>query len=297
MNKRSEEIVLHKLDIDHVMSQHFLTMSARTKVKSVAKRIYTYMKNHEDAVPSVYIVDTQKRLLGEVSLISLIHSHKDEVVGELMHNTQSVPDRISKIRLLKQAVHTRKDRIVVVDDAQRPIGVIHTHDLIDLAMREAQGKALGLFAGAHQNERATDSPFTAVKLRYKWLILNLGTALLATFTVSFFSDTLSQMVILAAYMPLVAGMGGNAGAQAVSVMVRGIALGEVHKQNASIARSHVPDKFDTRVNQTCGESSGSPRPFSSASAQEGRLLEPVISLPDRTCRIRHLLLCALRIVT
>lgn len=224
--------MLHKLDIDHVMSKHFLTVGARSKVKGIAKRIYTYMKEHDEVVPSVYVVDTKKRLLGEVSLISLIHAHDDLLVSELARNTHAVTDRISKETLVKHAVNTKTDRMVVLDDEQRPIGVIHSHDLLELAMRQAQGKALGLFAGVHHNERATDGPLTAVHLRYKWLILNLGTALLATFTVSLFSNTLSQMVILAAYMPLVAGMGGNAGAQAVSVMVRGIALGEVTEKNA-----------------------------------------------------------------
>jgi magnesium transporter len=228
----SEEVLLHKLDIDHLISKHFLVVGSRSKVKGVAKRIYEYMREHDDTVPSIYVVDAKKRILGELTLMSLIRAHDDEFVGELARSTHSVPDRISKERLVRYAAKTKTDRLLVLDDDERPIGVIYSHDLLSLAMREAQGRSLGLFAGAHQNERSTDGPLTAVLLRYKWLILNLATALLATFTVSLFSNTLSQMVILAAYMPLVAGMGGNAGSQAVSVMVRGIALGEVTDKNS-----------------------------------------------------------------
>lgn len=227
-----EEVVLHTLDIDHVMSEAFLVVGARSKVKTVAKEIHRYLTSHDGITPTVYVVDTKKRLLGEAPLINLIHAKDDQPVGEVIRAAHAIPDHISKEHLVKHAAKMKSDRLVVIDEQEHPIGVIHAHDLIDMAMRQGHGKALGLFTGVHHDERSTDGPFTAVHLRYKWLILNLATALLATFTVSLFDHTLSEMVILAAYMPLVAGMGGNAGAQAVSVMVRGIALGEVSNKNA-----------------------------------------------------------------
>ena len=213
------------------MNDLFLVLGTRRKVKSVAKQIHLYMNDHDGMVPSLYVIDTKKRLLGEVPLVSLIHAADEELVGDLARNTHAVPNHISKELLVKKALEIKTDHFVVLDEEERPIGVIRTHDLLDLAMRQVRGKSLGLFAGAHHDERATDGPLTTVRFRYKWLILNLLTALLATFTVSLFEHTLSQMVILAAYMPLVAGMGGNAGAQSVSVMVRGLALGEVTAKN------------------------------------------------------------------
>jgi magnesium transporter len=72
-----------------------------------------------------------------------------------------------------------------------------------------------------------DRPAVKVRSRYRWLILNLGTAFLAAAVVGLFESTIAAVAILAAYMPVVAGMGGNAGTQAMAVTVRGISLGQV----------------------------------------------------------------------
>ena len=78
-----------------------------------------------------------------------------------------------------------------------------------------------------------DPAAVTVKHRYKWLIINLATAFLAAFVVALFEGTIAQMAILAAFMPIVAGMGGNAGTQTLAVVVRGIALGELEWVNGS----------------------------------------------------------------
>ena len=72
-----------------------------------------------------------------------------------------------------------------------------------------------------------DGAADKVKFRYKWLIINLGTAFLASFVVSLFGSTISKYVLLAVYMPIIAGMGGNAATQTMAVMVRGIALKQI----------------------------------------------------------------------
>src|SRR3989338_7684720 len=223
--KRDHELILHELGRD-IVREELLTVGVKSKVKNVARKLQSFMNSHDGAVPSVFVVDAKKRLLGEVPLVSLIHAEDDTLVGELLHRVHTVHDRVSKEELVKAAVETKTDRLAIVNEHAAPVAVVHTHDLLDLAVREASGHSLRLFAGAHHDERLADGPFTAVRLRYRWLILNLATSILVVFTVTFFESTISRFVILAAYMPLVAGMGGNAGAQAVAVMVRGIALGE-----------------------------------------------------------------------
>ena len=78
-----------------------------------------------------------------------------------------------------------------------------------------------------EEESALDGPAAKVRSRYKWLIINLGTAFLAAAVVGLFESTIASIAVLAAYMPVVAGMGGNAGTQAMAVTVRGISLGQV----------------------------------------------------------------------
>jgi magnesium transporter len=84
----------------------------------------------------------------------------------------------------------------------------------------------------HDEELVTDTATMKVKHRYKWLIINLGTAFLASFTVSLFDETISKYVLLAVYMPIVAGMGGNAATQTLAVLVRGIALKQIEFRTA-----------------------------------------------------------------
>lgn len=91
-----------------------------------------------------------------------------------------------------------------------------------------------------KEERVDSSLGTSIKRRLPWLFINLGTAFLAAFTVGLFEGVIAQVVALAAAMPIVAGMGGNAGTQILSVVIRSIALGEVSlKQNWKLVFKEV----------------------------------------------------------
>ena len=103
--------------------------------------------------------------------------------------------------------------------------------MLQLVEKE-QGSSLYNFAGIKQEESVTDTAKNKVRNRYRWLIINLGTAFLAAFTVSLFSNTLDKYVLLAIYMPIVAGMGGNAATQTLAVQVRGISLRQIDLSNA-----------------------------------------------------------------
>lgn len=111
------------------------------------------------------------------------------------------------------------------------IGVIYSDDIIRLLQKESATRLYD-FAGVHDEEDIFDSIQTKVRRRYKWLLINLMTAYLAAGVVSLFSETLSGFVLLAAYMPIIAGMGGNAATQTLAVTIRGIALGEIEFKNS-----------------------------------------------------------------
>src|SRR3989344_1318806 len=118
----------------------------------------------------------------------------------------------------------------VIDDQGQILGVIQARDLIRVVQEEAT-EDVYRFAGVSSEEDTIGTPQDAVRRRYKWLLINLGTALTASFVISFFENTIAQMAILAAYMPVVAGLGGNAGTQSLAVVVRGLALGEISWDN------------------------------------------------------------------
>jgi magnesium transporter len=110
------------------------------------------------------------------------------------------------------------------------MGIIYSDDVLKI-LREKESSSLYDFAGVSQEESVYDSARVKIKYRYKWLIINLGTAFLAAFTVGLFDETISKYVLLAVYMPIVAGMGGNAATQTLAVLVRGISLKQIDLKN------------------------------------------------------------------
>ena len=116
--------------------------------------------------------------------------------------------------------------IPVVDEENKLVGVITVDDVIDVIKDEATEDIYRL-AGVASDERVFTPPIDSLRKRTPWLVVNLATAFLAASVVKLFEGTIGQMTALAVFMPIVAGMGGNAATQTLTVIVRGIALGEL----------------------------------------------------------------------
>ncbi|MES1166449.1 MAG: magnesium transporter, partial [Pseudomonadota bacterium] len=114
----------------------------------------------------------------------------------------------------------------VVDLQNRLVGVVTVDDVLDVIQEQAEEDLLHL-AGVDTSERVSTPARESFRMRFPWLAVNLGTAFLASWVVSFFQGTIEKWAALAVFMPIVAGMGGNAGTQTLTVFVRGLALGEV----------------------------------------------------------------------
>lgn len=123
------------------------------------------------------------------------------------------------------------DKVAVLNDDKQMLGIIYSDDVIR-ALRENESASLYDFAGVSDEESVTDPARRKVRFRYKWLIANLATAFLAAGTVSLFNDTIAKYVLLAVYMPIVSGMGGNAATQTLAVIVRGISLKQIELKTA-----------------------------------------------------------------
>src|SRR5436305_11918104 len=110
----------------------------------------------------------------------------------------------------------------VVDERNRMLGISTVEDVIDVIEEEATEDVQRMF-GVGAEERLTSPWHFSFRKRVGWLIVNLATAFLAGWVVSLFDGTIHTLTVLAVYMPIVAGMGGNTSAQAMSVAIRGIA--------------------------------------------------------------------------
>ncbi len=133
-------------------------------------------------------------------------------------------DENEVIKVFKKHPH---NKVVVLDKNKSILGVIYSDDILRLIEKQSANN-LRDFAGVSEEEEVLDSALVKVKNRYKWLIINLATAFLAASVVSLFKETISAFILLAVYMPIVAGMGGNAGTQTLAVVVRGLALKEIN---------------------------------------------------------------------
>jgi magnesium transporter len=118
----------------------------------------------------------------------------------------------------------------VVDEAGRITGMVTVDDIVDVISEESEEDLLKL-AGVSEAAQ-TDTVFRSVRARAPWLLVNLGTALTASYVIQSFQHSIAELVTLAVLMPIVASMGGNAGTQALAVAVRAIATRDLTESNA-----------------------------------------------------------------
>ncbi len=186
--------------------------------------------NLPDDFFDIFTVDPSHQLIGEVPLSRLIRTNRSVKIQDLsLEEIHSVPATMDQ----ETVAHMfRRDDIVsapVIDESGRLIGTITIDDIIDVIDEEAQEDILRM-AGVDQGDlyRAVIS---TTGLRFRWLFVNLITAILASIVISFFGGAIEQIVALAVLMPIVASMGGNAGTQALTVAVRAIATHELSETN------------------------------------------------------------------
>lgn len=195
--------------------------------------LFKVLKQHERKTGKIpTVLATEKGLLiGEIPVRHLLLSNRKKKVDKLVHRVPHIHYNEDENRVIDMFKHHPHGKVVVLDENKSIIGVVYTDDILPLLQKQSS-TSLGKFAGINVEEDICDGPMVKVKYRYKWLIINMFTAFLAAMVVGLFEGTISQLVVLAAYLPIVAGMGGNAATQTLAVTVRGIALGEIDEKNA-----------------------------------------------------------------
>lgn len=181
--------------------------------------------------PPVILVIKDGRLKGFLPGHQLGLARSDDPVEAHITRMPTISYAASHDAVVRQFHAHPHGKVAVLNDAGDVLGIIYSDDVLKL-LREREAASLYDFAGINPEESVSDSVFSKVRNRYRWLIINLGTAFLAAFVVSRFEDTLAAYVLLAIYMPIVAGMGGNAATQTLAVQVRGIALRQITLKTA-----------------------------------------------------------------
>jgi magnesium transporter len=179
----------------------------------------------------LYIVDARRHLVGVTSLRRLLLVSPETPLKRIMApEVTSVRADTDQEEAARLVASYNLLAIPVVDEENKLVGVITVDDVIDVIKDEATEDIYRL-AGVTSDERVFTPPGESLTKRLPWLAVNLVTAFIAASVVSLFEQTIDQVVALAVFMPIVAGMGGNAGTQTLTVIVRGIALGELNWGN------------------------------------------------------------------
>lgn len=196
---------------------------------TIAEAVTALQKRSEEfeMVFYVFVVDKRDHLVGVVSLRKLLTTHPatqlkrimadDVISARVGADQEEVARLVAEYNLLA---------VPIVDDERKLVGIVTVDDVIDVLQDEAEEDLLAL-AGVSAEERVDTRARRSLRLRAPWLLVNLVTAFLASYVVSRFEGSIKQLPQLATLMPIVAGMGGNAATQTLTVIIRGLALNEV----------------------------------------------------------------------
>ncbi len=189
-------------------------------------------KDLPDEFLEIFIVDSDFKPIGTVPSSKVLRTARETKMDSIMREMQVlIPVNMDQEEVGHTFENYNLTSAGVVDKNNKLVGMITSDDILTVVKEEAEEDVLRL-AGVG-DEEITDSILKKTKRRFNWLLLNLLTALLASWVISKFGATIEQMVALAFLMPIVASMGGNAGMQTLAVTVRAIATKELSSENFS----------------------------------------------------------------
>ena len=232
--ERLEQVLSYPEDTaGRLMNPDVVTVRADVNVDVVLRylRLRGELPDHTD---HLFVVSRRHQYLGRVSLASLVTHEDTTPLNRLIDDEQPAIDvGESAEEVARQFSDHDWVSAPVVDDNNILLGRITIDDVVDIIRAQAEHQALGA-AGLDEEEDLFSPIKRAVRGRVVWLGINLCTAFLAASVIGQFEVTLEKVVALAILMPIVAGVGGNAAVQVLTLMVRGLALGQVGPSNARI---------------------------------------------------------------
>lgn len=186
-----------------------------------------------DEFYEIFVVDPRHRPIGHVPLNRVLRTRRPVMIRDVMDEETrviAVETDQEEVGFLFQQY--RMTSAPVADETGRLIGVITFDDAVEVVEEEAEEDLLRL-GGVTSDSDLYDTTLRTAKTRFTWLLVNLGTAILASAVIALFDATIQQIVALAVLMPIVASMGGNAGTQTLTVAVRALATRELTAANAA----------------------------------------------------------------
>ena len=216
--------------VGRIMTTDYLALLPDTTAQGAIDKIR--QRGELETFFYLYVVDNDEKLAGVVPLRNLVIAPPDRSLRELMITdpvrAEATTDQEEAARLVSKYELLA---LPIVDAEGRLVGIITIDDIIDIIHEEAT-EDMYRMAGLEEEDRVFTPASRSIRMRLPWMFFNLLTAILAASVVNLFEGTIASVVALATFMPIVAGMGGNGLTQTITVIVRGIALGELEFSSA-----------------------------------------------------------------
>lgn len=200
------------------------------KEKTTAKEAIDALQESDEAEMAfyLYVIDDRNHLIGVVSLRQLITNPPNKTLSDIMNETPiSVTTDIEQGEVAKLVSRYNIIAIPVVDKENKLLGIITIDDVVDVIREEATEDFFQMAGAGKDREILLKSTFEAARLRFPWLLATWFGGIIASIIIGVYKDLLTNWIILAAYMPIIVGMGGNIGTQSSTIIVRGLATGRV----------------------------------------------------------------------
>ena len=209
-----------------LMTTRYIAFKENLVIKDIMSKIKIIAPKTE-VIEKIFVLNDKRELIGEADLRDILISSDDIPLSEITsENVVSVYPETDQEEVAMLVSKYDLKVIPVINRRGNILGIITVDDIIDVIVEESTEDMLKL-GGVSEEENINSELFFSIRKRLPWLLLNLVTAFFASFIVGLFQGTISRAVVLVTAMPIVAGMGGNAGTQSLTVTIRGIALGEL----------------------------------------------------------------------
>lgn len=214
------------------MTTRFLAVRESATAQEAIEAIRRHTEEEVEQIFYLYVTDDDGRLRGVVPIRKLVTARENRPISEVMiTGPVAVEATADQEEAAKLARKYNLLAVPVVDETRRLLGVITIDDVIDVIQEEATEDMYRMVGLTEEEHLYTPLP-TVIRRRLPWMVVNLGTAFLASWVVGLFESSIHAVSVLAVFMPIVAGMGGNGGTQTLTVVTRGIALGELEPDAA-----------------------------------------------------------------
>jgi magnesium transporter len=226
-----EEIMSYPDDsAGSVMTKETFTLNQNTTIKETIKQLQAFPEN--DKIFYVYVLDDQEKLMGVISLRNLVTSENTKRLKDIMiKDIHAATSETDQEEVAKTVAHYNYLALPVVNRENKFLGIVTIDDVVDIIREEASEDFLQMAGVGKDRDILLKSPIENAQLRAPWIFASLIGGICAAAIIGYFDHLLKEMIVLASFIPVIIGIGGNVGTQSSTIIVRGLATGRVDITN------------------------------------------------------------------